>query len=73
MSLFSPLRFRELELKNRIGVSPMCEYSAKDGHPAPWHLVHLGSRAVGGAGLVFTERQRCRQLAASRPPTREFI
>jgi 2,4-dienoyl-CoA reductase-like NADH-dependent reductase (Old Yellow Enzyme family) len=46
---------REIELKNRIVVSPMCEYSAKDGHPQAWHLVHLGSRAIGGAGLVFTE------------------
>jgi 2,4-dienoyl-CoA reductase-like NADH-dependent reductase (Old Yellow Enzyme family) len=55
MRLFSPLRLRDLELKNRIVVSPMCEYSAKDGHPQAWHLVHLGSRAVGGAALVFTE------------------
>jgi 2,4-dienoyl-CoA reductase-like NADH-dependent reductase (Old Yellow Enzyme family) len=46
---------REIELKNRIVVSPMCEYSAKDGHPQAWHLVHLGSRAIGGASLVFTE------------------
>ncbi len=55
MSLFTPFRVREIEFKNRIVVSPMCEYSAKDGHPQPWHLVHLGSRAVGGAALVFTE------------------
>jgi 2,4-dienoyl-CoA reductase-like NADH-dependent reductase (Old Yellow Enzyme family) len=55
MKLFSPFRIREIELKNRIVVSPMCEYSAKDGHPQTWHLVHLGSRAIGGAGLVFTE------------------
>jgi 2,4-dienoyl-CoA reductase-like NADH-dependent reductase (Old Yellow Enzyme family) len=55
MNLFQPLRLRELELKNRILVSPMCEYSAKDGHPTDWHMVHLGSRAVGGAALVFTE------------------
>jgi 2,4-dienoyl-CoA reductase-like NADH-dependent reductase (Old Yellow Enzyme family) len=55
MRLFSPFRVREIELKNRIVVSPMCEYSAKDGHPQAWHLVHLGSRAIGGAGLVFTE------------------
>ncbi|MGB7285215.1 MAG: NADH:flavin oxidoreductase/NADH oxidase [Candidatus Acidiferrum sp.] len=55
MKLFSPFRLREIELKNRIVVSPMCEYSAKDGHPQAWHLVHLGSRAIGGAGLVFTE------------------
>jgi 2,4-dienoyl-CoA reductase-like NADH-dependent reductase (Old Yellow Enzyme family) len=55
MMLFSPYRIREIELKNRIVVSSMCEYSAKEGHPQPWHLVHLGSRAIGGAGLVFTE------------------
>jgi 2,4-dienoyl-CoA reductase-like NADH-dependent reductase (Old Yellow Enzyme family) len=55
MKLFSPFRMREIELKNRIVVSPMCEYSAKDGHPQTWHLVHLGSRAIGGASLVFTE------------------
>ena len=55
MKLFSPFRMRDVELKNRIVVSPMCEYSAKEGHPQAWHLVHLGSRAMGGAGLVFTE------------------
>src|ERR1700758_3983615 len=55
MTLFEPLRLRELQLKNRIAVSPMCEYSARDGHPTNWHLVHLGSRAVGGAALVMTE------------------
>jgi 2,4-dienoyl-CoA reductase-like NADH-dependent reductase (Old Yellow Enzyme family) len=55
MNLFTPLRIREIELKNRIVVSPMCQYSAKDGHPQTWHLVHLGSRAVGGASLVITE------------------
>src|SRR5207302_9425472 len=53
--LFTPFRLREVELKNRIVVSPMCEYSAVDGHPQPRHLVHLGSRAVGGTGPVFTE------------------
>ena len=67
MSLFSPLRFRELELKNRIGVSPMCEYSAKDGHPVPWHFVHLGSRAVGGAGLVFTEATAVQAIGRISP------
>jgi 2,4-dienoyl-CoA reductase-like NADH-dependent reductase (Old Yellow Enzyme family) len=55
MNLFSSIRLREVQLKNRIAVSPMCEYSAVEGHPQPWHLVHLGSRAVGWAGLVFTE------------------
>jgi 2,4-dienoyl-CoA reductase-like NADH-dependent reductase (Old Yellow Enzyme family) len=67
MSLFAPLRFRELELKNRIGVSPMCEYSAKDGHPVPWHFVHLGSRAVGGAGLVFTEATAVQAIGRISP------
>ena len=53
--LFSPLRLRELVFKNRIFVSPMCRYSAVDGMPTDWHLVHLGSRAIGGAALVMTE------------------
>lgn len=55
MSLLTPLEIGNVELRNRIVVSPMCEYSASDGVPDDWHLVHLGSRAVGGAGLVFTE------------------
>jgi len=55
MALFEPLTIGNVTLRNRIAVSPMCEYSAVDGVPADWHLVHLGSRAVGGAGLVFTE------------------
>ncbi len=55
MKLFSPFRIREIELKNRIVVSPMCEYSAQEGHPQAGHRVHLGSRAIGGAALVFTE------------------
>jgi 2,4-dienoyl-CoA reductase-like NADH-dependent reductase (Old Yellow Enzyme family) len=53
--LFSPLALRSVTLANRILVSPMCQYSAADGVPNDWHLVHLGSRAVGGAGLVLTE------------------
>jgi 2,4-dienoyl-CoA reductase-like NADH-dependent reductase (Old Yellow Enzyme family) len=53
--LFSPLKIRNVELKNRIAVSPMCQYSSLNGFPTDWHLVHLGSRAVGGAGLIFTE------------------
>jgi anthraniloyl-CoA monooxygenase len=53
--MFAPLRLRGLELANRVVVSPMCQYSATDGVPGDWHLVHLGSRAVGGAGLVITE------------------
>ncbi len=53
--LFEPLTVRGVTLRNRIAVSPMCEYSSNDGFATDWHLVHLGSRAVGGAALVFTE------------------
>jgi 2,4-dienoyl-CoA reductase-like NADH-dependent reductase (Old Yellow Enzyme family) len=53
--LFEPLTLRGVTLRNRIGVSPMCQYSAEDGFANEWHLVHLGSRAVGGAGLVMVE------------------
>ena len=53
--LFDPLQIRGITLPNRIVVSPMCEYSSQDGFANDWHLVHLGSRAVGGAGLIFTE------------------
>jgi len=53
--LFDPLTLRGVTLRNRIVVSPMCEYSSEDGLANDWHLVHLGSRAVGGAGLVITE------------------
>jgi 2,4-dienoyl-CoA reductase-like NADH-dependent reductase (Old Yellow Enzyme family) len=53
--LFSPFKVRSVEFANRIGVSPMCEYSSEDGFANDWHLVHLGCRAQGGAGLVMTE------------------
>jgi 2,4-dienoyl-CoA reductase-like NADH-dependent reductase (Old Yellow Enzyme family) len=53
--LFEPLKIRDVEFRNRIIVSPMCEYSSTDGFANDWHLVHLGTRAVGGAALVFTE------------------
>jgi len=55
MSLFAPLTIREVTFRNRIAVSPMCQYSSADGFASDWHLVHLGSRAVGGAALVMTE------------------
>lgn len=55
VSLFSPLTLRGVTLRNRIGVSPMCQYSAEDGMVNDWHLVHLGARASGGAGLVIME------------------
>src|SRR5204863_4878171 len=53
--LFTPLTIRDVRFRNRIVVSPMCEYSSEDGFANDWHLVHLGSRAVGGAALVITE------------------
>lgn len=53
--LFSPLKIKQIEFKNRIVLSPMCQYSATDGFANDWHLVHLGSRAVGGAALVIME------------------
>ena len=53
--MFAPFRLREMEVANRITISPMAMYSAVDGVPNDWHFVHLGERAVGGAGLVFTE------------------
>jgi 2,4-dienoyl-CoA reductase-like NADH-dependent reductase (Old Yellow Enzyme family) len=55
IKLFEPLTIRGITLKNRIVVSPMCQYSSVDGMADDWHLVHLGSRAVGGAGLIFVE------------------
>jgi 2,4-dienoyl-CoA reductase-like NADH-dependent reductase (Old Yellow Enzyme family) len=54
-SIFSPLTLRTVTFRNRIFVSPMCQYSSRNGLPTDWHLVHLGSRAVGGAGLVMAE------------------
>ncbi len=53
--LFSPIKIRSIEFKNRLVVSPMCEYSSEDGFANDWHLVHLGSRAIGGAALVIAE------------------
>jgi len=53
--LFQPIRLRELELKNRVVISPMCQHAAEAGHATPWHMVHLGKFALGGAGLILTE------------------
>ncbi len=53
--MFAPFRLRGMQLRNRVVVSPMAQYMARDGVPGDWHLVHYGARAVGGAGLVFTE------------------
>src|SRR5690606_12571912 len=54
-TLFSPLALKSIILKNRVVVSPMCQYSSVDGFANDWHLVHLGSRAVGGASLIISE------------------
>jgi len=53
--MFQPFRLRDMVLRNRVVVAPMCMYSAEDGVPGDWHLVHYGARAIGGAGLLFTE------------------
>jgi anthraniloyl-CoA monooxygenase len=65
--MFNPFRLRDLTLVNRVAVSPMCQYSAEDGFPDDWHLVHLGSRAMGGAGLVFTEMTNVSATARISP------
>ena len=67
MKLFTPLRLRGTEFKNRIAVSPMCEYSAEHGHPGTWHLVHLGSRAVGGTALVMGEATAVQAIGRISP------
>ena len=53
--LFEEIKIRDVRIRNRIVVSPMCQYSAQDGHVTDWHLVHLGKFAQGGAGAVFVE------------------
>ena len=78
--LFEALELREVVLRNRIVVSPMCQYSSEDGFANDWHFVHLGSRAVGGAALVLTEAptatcctnsfRRCRTGEATRTAAR---
>src|ERR671921_903153 len=65
--MFQPLRLRKMRVENRVVVSPMDMYSAKDGVPGDWHMVHYGSRAVGGAGLIFTE-MTCPSAAARITP-----
>ena len=64
-NLFSPLEIRGIVLKNRIVLSPMQQYSSEDGFATDWHLVHLGSRAVGGVGLIITESASINPMARS--------
>src|SRR5260221_13040783 len=66
-ALFDPFTTRGLTLPHRIGVSPMCQYSSTDGFADDWHLVHLGTRAVAGAGLVQTEATAVDERARVRP------
>jgi len=54
-SLFEPFTIRGVKLKNRIGLSPMCQYSAEEGLVNDWHIIHFGSRAIGGVGLIIVE------------------
>jgi anthraniloyl-CoA monooxygenase len=65
--MFTPYSLREMKLDNRVVVSAMCQYTAEEGVPNDWHLVHLGSRAIGGAGLVFTEMTDVSQLGRITP------
>src|SRR3982751_3953266 len=65
--LFDPLVIRDCAFANRAFVSPMCQYSSKDGYADDWHLVHLGSRAIGGAGLVFTEAAAVQDVGRISP------
>jgi 2,4-dienoyl-CoA reductase-like NADH-dependent reductase (Old Yellow Enzyme family) len=67
MHLFSPLEIRGIKFRNRIAVSPMCQYSCEDGFATDWHLVHLGSRAVGGAALVIAEATAVEQRGQISP------
>lgn len=54
-ALFTPLKVKDITFRNRVGVAPMCQYSSEDGMATDWHMVHLGSKAVGGAGLIIAE------------------
>ncbi|OSQ50874.1 NADH:flavin oxidoreductase/NADH oxidase [Marivita geojedonensis] len=68
--LFTPLQLRGIETRNRVVISPMCQYSAHEGHMDDWHLVHLGRFAIGGAGIVFAEAtavQKCGRITHGCP------
>ncbi len=67
--LFSPLKLRSITLKNRIAMSPMCQYSAQGGQVTEWHLLHYPTRAVGGAGLIIVEATAVEARGSSAPTT----
>ena len=68
-ALFSPISLGNLSLQNRIVIAPMCQYSARDGLPTDWHLIHLGQLAVSGAGLLIIEATAVEPPGAFRPRT----
>src|ERR1039458_5079825 len=70
MNLFDSFQIRDISFRNHIAVSPMCEYSSEDGFANDWHLVHLGARAVGGAGTVLTEATAVVSEGRSSPSAR---
>ena len=72
-SVFSTFTQRRITFRNRIGVSPMCQYSAIDGVPTDWHLVHLGSRAAGGAGVVMTEATAVEAIGRISPGDTRYL
>src|SRR5579859_8037372 len=65
--LFEPISFRSVTARNRIVVAPMCQYSAEDGLGDDWHIQHLGARAMGGAGIVFTEATHVSDIGRITP------
>src|SRR3954451_20533454 len=65
--LFQPITFRSVTAPNRIAISPMCQYSATDGLGDDWHVQHLGARAMGGAGVVFTEAAQVSAIGRIAP------
>lgn len=69
MRLFTPITLRSVTLRNRLAMSPMCQYSAKDGLANDWHLVHYATRAVGGVGLVCVEATAVEARGRIPPPT----
>ena len=65
--LFQPISFRSVTARNRLVVAPMCQYSANDGLGDDWHVQHLGARAMGGAGIVFTEATHVSDIGRITP------
>ena len=71
--LFSPLKIKDIKLPNRIVIAPMCQYSAKEGVPTDWHLMHLGQFSVSGAGLVFAEATAVEAIGRTEAVQEQFF